>query len=109
MTIVTYLCFEISVVVKNTIAISLDDSFSTKTWDASTDIAISYPGTPQALYNVTFINCLAWTHCYGFKVGQGTFQEQRKLRFEGSTVYDAAVGLGVHHKASEQVSSPTSS
>ncbi|GLB35525.1 putative glycosyl hydrolases family 28 [Lyophyllum shimeji] len=86
------------VVVKNTVAISLDDPFSTKTWDATTDIAVSYPGVPQPIYDVTFSNCLAWTHCYGFKVGQGTLQEQAKIRFEDSTVYDAAVGLGVHHK-----------
>ncbi|KAF8061692.1 pectin lyase fold/virulence factor [Lyophyllum atratum] len=86
------------VVVKNTVAISLDDSFSTKTWDGATDIAISYPGVPQQNYDVRFTNCLAWTHCYGFKVGQGTVQQQHKIRFEGSTVYDAAVGLGVHHK-----------
>ncbi|KAF9459980.1 pectin lyase fold/virulence factor [Collybia nuda] len=87
-----------NVVVKNSIGISLDDSFSTKTWPASEGISVKYPGDPQALSNVTFTNNLAWTHCYGFKVGQGVWEEQRGVRFEGGTVYDAAVGLGVHHK-----------
>lgn len=83
---------------QNSIGISLDDSFSTKTWDAGTDLTLNYPGPAQPLYNVTFQNNLAWTHCYGFKVGQGAMQEQRTIRFYGGTVYDAAVGLGIHHK-----------
>ncbi|TFK39025.1 hypothetical protein BDQ12DRAFT_745737 [Crucibulum laeve] len=58
------------VVVRNSIGISLDDSFSTKTWP-STGIAVNYPEDPQVLYNVTFSNNLAWTHCCGFKVRQG--------------------------------------
>ncbi|GLB45470.1 putative glycosyl hydrolases family 28 [Lyophyllum shimeji] len=86
------------VVVRNSIGISLDDSFSTKTWQANEGITVKYPGSPQALYNVTFSNNLAWTHCYGFKVGQGVWEDQTQVRFEGGTVYDAAVGLGVHHK-----------
>jgi hypothetical protein len=90
----------ISVVVRNSIGISLDDSFSTKTWPASEGISVKYPGSPQALNNVTFTNNLAWTDCYGFKVGQGVWEEQQNVRFEGGTVYDAAVGLGVHHKVS---------
>ncbi|RDB24227.1 hypothetical protein Hypma_008590 [Hypsizygus marmoreus] len=86
------------VVVRNSIGIALDDAFSTKTWPENVEITVAYPGPAQPLYNVTFSNCLAWTHCYGFKVGQGVWQEQRNIRFEWSTVYDAAVGLGVHHK-----------
>ncbi|KAF8073412.1 pectin lyase fold/virulence factor [Lyophyllum atratum] len=86
------------VVVRNSIGISLDDSFSTKTWPAGEGITVNYPGSPQALVNVTFTNNLAWTHCYGFKVGQGVWEDQSQVRFEGGTVYDAAVGLGVHHK-----------
>ncbi|KAF8876580.1 pectin lyase fold/virulence factor [Infundibulicybe gibba] len=86
------------VVVQNSIGISLDDSFSTKTWAAGIDISVSYPGPPQALSNITFSNNLAWTICYGFKVGQGVYEEQSTLRFEGGTVYNAAVGLGIHHK-----------
>ncbi|KAF8157860.1 pectin lyase fold/virulence factor [Crassisporium funariophilum] len=85
------------VTVQNSIGISLDDSFSTKTW-AGDGIAINWPGPPQALFNVTFINDLAWTHCYGFKVGQGVWENQQQVLVRGSTVYDAAVGLGVHHK-----------
>jgi len=62
------------------------------------EISISYPGPAQALSNVTFSNNLAWTLCYGFKVGQGVYEEQSMVRFEGGTVYGAAVGLGIHHK-----------
>lgn len=88
----------ISVVVRNSIGISLDDSFSTKTWPKGVGITVNYPGDPQPLNNVTFINNLAWTHCYGFKVGQGVWEDQTNVRFESGTVYDAAVGLGIHHK-----------
>ncbi|KAF9465772.1 pectin lyase fold/virulence factor [Collybia nuda] len=86
------------VVVKNSIGIALDDSFSTKTWPINRGITVKYPGNPQPLFNVTFTNNIAWSHCYGFKVGQGVWEEQRHVRFEGGTVYDAAVGLGIHHK-----------
>ncbi|KAF8894806.1 pectin lyase fold/virulence factor [Infundibulicybe gibba] len=78
--------------VKNSIAIALDDTFTTKTWNAGKGITVNYPGSAQPLNNVTFINNIAWTHCYAFKVGQGVWETQSNVRFEGGTVYSAAWG-----------------
>jgi hypothetical protein len=47
---------------------------------------------------VTFDGLLSWTYCYGLKAGQGFMQPQDNVTFKNSTVYQAAVGLGVHHK-----------
>ena len=84
--------------VRNAIGIALDDPFSTKTWRADTDIARSWPGQPQALDTVTFDDLVTWTVCYGFKVGQGVMQNQSNVTFRNGVVYDAAIGIGVHHR-----------
>ncbi|TFK34885.1 hypothetical protein BDQ12DRAFT_737929 [Crucibulum laeve] len=65
--------------------IALDDSFSTKAWPVCKGVMVSYPGRA-----VTFLNGLARIHCNGFKVGQ-IWEEQRNIRFESRTVYNAAV------------------
>ena len=86
------------VTVTHAIGIGLDDPFSTKTWDAATDIDDTVPGDPRPLGNVTFDDLVSWTYCYGVKVGQGVDQPQDQVTFEHVVVYDAAVGIGVHHK-----------
>jgi hypothetical protein len=50
------------------------------------------------LKNVTFDDLVSWTYCYGVKVGQGVIQPQDGVTFQHVVVYDAAVGIGVHHK-----------
>ncbi|CAN7188289.1 discoidin domain-containing protein [Paenibacillus sp. LjRoot56] len=87
-----------NVMVQHAIGIGLDDPFTTKTWDQATDISINWPGTPQTLSNVTFDDVISWTYCYGLKVGQGVRQMQDGITFKNSVVYDAAVGIGIHHK-----------
>ncbi|WP_328609429.1 hypothetical protein OG943_09975 [Amycolatopsis sp. NBC_00345] len=84
--------------VGNAVGIGLDGPFSTKTWDAATDLFRNVPGDPKPLDDVTFDGLLSWTYCYGLKVGQGVLQPQSNVTFKNSTVYQAAVGLGVHHK-----------
>lgn len=86
------------VTVDHAIGIGTDDPFSTKTWAAGTDIYNTVPGTARPLENVTFNDLVSWTYCYGVKVGQGVFQPQNKVTFQHVVVYDAAVGIGVHHK-----------
>ena len=87
-----------NVTVKRAIAIALDDSFSTKTWTNTTDIAQGWPGQPQILDGVLFDDCLAFTICYGFKIGQGVLQTQREIVFQNGVVYDGAVGIGISHQ-----------
>jgi hypothetical protein len=86
------------VLVKHGIGISLDDPFSTKTWEQSTDLCKNWPGTPQPQNDVVFEDLIAWTYCYAYKIGQGVFQPQSHISFKNCVVYDAAVGIGVHHK-----------
>jgi polygalacturonase len=80
------------------IAISKDDCFSTKTWPADDGTAKPYPHPPRPLENVVFSDCLAWTQCYGYKIGQGVYTDQSGVIFKDSSVYRGAVGLGIDHK-----------
>lgn len=95
------ICESQEVIVKNAIGIGLDDPFSTKSWGEATDIASGkskWPGEPEPVVDVLFEDCLAWTVCYGYKVGQGVVQNQERITFRNCVVYDAAVGFGIHHK-----------
>jgi polygalacturonase len=87
-----------NVLIQRAIAIALDDSFSTKTWPFNTGTTVPYPYQPQALSNVVFDDCLAWTDCYGYKVGQGVYEDQDAVTFKNSVVYRAAVGIGIDHR-----------
>lgn len=84
--------------VKHAIGIALDDPFSTKTWTQNTDLCRNWPGKPMVQDGVVFEDCISWTYCYGYKIGQGVMQDQRNIVFKDCVVYDAAVGIGIHHK-----------
>ena len=85
--------------VRRGIGISLDDSYSTKSWPKQVGITKNWPGDPEQVRNVTFDGLLAWTICYGFKIGQGVVADHDGVTFSNSVVYDAAVGIGIHHKS----------
>ncbi|WP_328672316.1 coagulation factor 5/8 type domain-containing protein [Streptomyces sp. NBC_00328] len=85
--------------VRRGIGISLDDSYSTKTWPKQVGITKNWPGEPEKISDVTFDGLLAWTYCFGYKVGQGMVGDHDRVTFKNSVVYDAAVGIGIHHKA----------
>jgi hypothetical protein len=87
-----------NVTVTHAIGIGLDDLFSTKTWADTTDLYNTVPGTARPLSNVTFDDLVSWTYCYGVKVDQGVVQSQDGVTFQYVVVYDAAAGIGVHHK-----------
>lgn len=87
-----------NVLVKHAIGIALDDPFSTKTWTQNTDLCRNWPGKPMVQDGVTFEDCISWTYCYGYKIGQGVMQDQQNIVFKDCVVYDAAVGIGIHHK-----------
>ena len=91
-------CESQNVTVINSIGIGLDDPYTTKTWAQTTDISRGWPGSPEIVSNVVFDDCISWTYCYGYKVGQGVLQNQTGVTFKNSVVYDCAVGIGVHHK-----------
>lgn len=88
---------DVSVV--RSIAISLDDAYSTKTWEMRTRIARSWPdGIDGPNSDIVFDDALAWTRCFGFKVGQGVMRAQRNITFRNSVIYDASIGIGINHK-----------
>jgi polygalacturonase len=87
-----------NVTVRHAIGIALDDPFSTKSWGVGAELQKNWPGEPQPVRNVTFDGLLSWTFCYGLKVGQGVVVDQKDIVFRNSVVYNAAVGIGVHHK-----------
>ena len=87
-----------NVTVPRAIAVALDGSFSTKTWTNTTDIAQRWPGQPHILDSILFDHCIAFTICYGFKIGQGVLQTQSNVRFENGIVYDGAIGIGISHQ-----------
>lgn len=82
----------------NGIGIALDDPFSAKTWQQNVDLCRNWPGRPRAQDNVRFQNLISWTYCYAYKIGQGVMQPQTNISFSNCVVYDAAVGIGIHHK-----------
>ena len=90
------------VVVRNSISVNWDDPYSTKTEHAG-GFEINAGWGPEAEKvleneNILFDDCIAWTGCYGFKVGQGIGYDQHDITVQNSTVYDCAVGFGIHHK-----------
>ncbi|RDL42475.1 Glycoside hydrolase family 28 protein [Venustampulla echinocandica] len=89
--------------VTRAIAVALDDSFSTKTWPLNQGTTVPYPHPPMPLSDVVFDNCLAWTVCYGYKIGQGVYTSQKGVVFKNSVVYRAAVGLGIDHRYGTEI------
>jgi hypothetical protein len=81
--------------VTNAIGASLDDPFSAKTWDQTADVSKNWPGAPETNNDVTFDDCIAWSCCYGYKVGAGILQNQSNITFKNSVVYDCSVGIGI--------------
>jgi hypothetical protein len=89
-----------NVLVQRGVGIGLDDPYSTKSYaQGSGDITQNWPGAPEKVQNVTFDGLMSWTYCYGFKVGQGIYTDHDGVTFKNGVVYDAAVALGIHHKA----------
>lgn len=90
-----------NVVVRNSISVNWDDPYSTKTQYEGFEINAGWgpaAGKNTKNENILFEDCLAWTGCYGFKIGQGIGYDQHDITVKDSTVYDCAVGFGIHHK-----------
>ena len=87
-----------NVLVKHTVAVSEDDTYSFKTWDTtSTDIAVNWPGTPENQTNVVVDDALAWSRCGAFKVGDGVKQLQDGIVVKNSYVFRCWRALAVGH------------
>jgi len=84
------------VVVSHCSGYSLDDSFSAKTWPKKVGITMNWPGEPEYNDDVLFEHNIAYTRCFGYKVGQGTDQCHYDVVFRNNTVVLADVGIGLH-------------
>ncbi len=85
-----------TVTVTDSIGFAMDDPFSAKTWPFKTGITVNWPGLTEYLADVTFQRCMSYTQRMGFKIGQGTNQNQYDVTFRDCTVIDATIGFGVH-------------
>ncbi|RAU91457.1 family 16 glycoside hydrolase [Paenibacillus sp. YN15] len=85
-----------NVLVKHAIAISDDDTFSTKTWPQK-GMSKDWPGAIEHLENVVFDDCLAWTRCVAFKIGMGICTPQTGVTIRNSYVFQSARALLVDH------------
>lgn len=81
----------------DSIGISLDDNFSTKTWEGN-GMSANWYGTPEALDDVTFNNVFGWSITATFKLGHGAFQPQSNITFKNSVTYDAGRAIGIEHR-----------
>lgn len=85
-----------NVLVQHAIAISDDDTYSTKTW-LQTGMSKGWPGQLEHLENVVFDDALAWTRCAAFKIGMGVAQPQIGVTIRNSYVFQSARALLVDH------------
>ncbi|MFD0672574.1 family 16 glycoside hydrolase [Cohnella sp. GCM10027633] len=85
-----------NVLVKHSIAISDDDTYSTKTW-LQTGMSSGWPGALEHLENVVFDDAFAWTRCAAFKIGQGVAQAQIGVTVRNSSIYQSARALLIDH------------
>ncbi len=85
-----------NVIVTHCSGYSLDDSFSAKTWPKKVGITMNWPGEPEYNDNILFEYNLAYTRCFGYKIGQGTDQCHYDVAFKNNTVVMADVGIGIH-------------
>lgn len=90
-------CNSRDVMVARSIAISLDDPYSVKTWEPTTDVASQWTGEFGESRNVRFNDCFAWTRCFAFKIGAGVLRTQSDIRVSDSVVYDGAHAIGISH------------
>ena len=87
-----------NVLIKHTIAISEDDTYSFKTWDvATTDIAANWPGSPESQSNVVVDDAVAWSRAGAFKVGDGVKQPQDGIVVKNSYVYRCWRAVAVNY------------
>ncbi|MGG1515452.1 S-layer homology domain-containing protein [Paenibacillus oryzisoli] len=84
------------VLVKHAMAISDDDTFSTKTWP-QLGMSKNWPGAIEHLENVVFDDALAWSRTAAFKLGMGICTPQINVTIRNSYVYQSARALLVDH------------
>lgn len=90
-----------NILVQRSISIAWDDPYSTKTWEPqrpSGDVFHRIPGPTGPQSNILCEDCIAWTGCWGVKVGEGCRYPQTNITYRNIVVYDAAIAMGIHHR-----------
>lgn len=91
------ICESSNVKVRHTIAISEDDTYSTKSYEKLIpfDEENGYVTMPVA--NVTFEDCLGWSNCATFKVGDGCITDHTDITFRNSYHYSGMQAIKINH------------
>lgn len=91
--------------VTHCIGIAEDDSFSTKTYTSKGLIKSKGETESDAgfisdmtLDGVTFDDCVAWSDCAAYKVGDGAWHNQTNVKFINSTCYKARDAIKITHR-----------
>ena len=87
-----------NVTLTHCIMVSDDDAISTKTWSRTTDIAVNWPGSPEAIDIVVADDMVAWSRYVTFKLGFGVDEAQSNITFKNSTSYRSRYAIALNHK-----------
>lgn len=99
-----------NVLVSHSIAISEDDTYSTKCYVLNgLDINENWMGTTEKIENVVFDDCFGWSRCGTFKIGWGVGSDQTDIVFKNSYSYKSmfAIGIKVNSGVGTKVSGVT--
>jgi hypothetical protein len=90
------------VLVTHTLAISQDDTYSTKTWafpgSEALNLDTKWGGVPKAVKNVLIQDAVGWSGFDVFKIGGGIGQAQSNITFDQGYVYHAKRALDLFCK-----------
>ena len=89
------ICNSQSVRIERSIAISLDDPYSFKTWQPQTDLTKQWTGAFMTNHDIVLDDCIAWTRCFAFKVGAGVWTDQENITVKNSVAFDSAHAIGI--------------
>jgi polygalacturonase len=87
-----------NVTLTHCVLISDDDAFSTKTWSATTELAVNWPGSSEVLNDVVADDIVAWSRYVTFKLGFGVDQPQSNITVKNSTSYRSRYAIALNHK-----------
>ncbi len=92
------ICESRDVTVRHVIAVSEDDTYSTKvyTFNGAMSGETSVK-SDMRVANVLFEDCIGWTHCGTFKLGDGAYETHSNVVFRSCVSYRSAAAIKVSH------------
>lgn len=84
---------------QNIVAVSEDDTFSTKTWSQALGNSLGWPGLYENVDSVTFDTCVAWSRTGAFKVGDGMNKAQTNITYQNSFATCCGAGFKINNSS----------